>query len=126
MPQQTGKAGKELHVREILSRYAIASLISVVAVSTLLFRLYAPLKSIDFWSEYRLVKTGTTFTMDYSTVPDYFSRSKLEWSSSDDAVASVSKKGEISAVRIGFATITVRGKNGMSDSTTIEVCDDNC
>lgn len=44
---------------------------------------------------------------------------KLTWSSSDPAIASVDQKGNVTILKEGTATITVKAENGMTASVTI-------
>ena len=50
---------------------------------------------------------GEKFTLTASVSPENATNKSLTWSSSDESVATVSDKGEITAVKAGDATITV-------------------
>ena len=56
--------------------------------------------------------TGEKFRLSASFTPDDAPTRNLTWSSSDDAVVSVSQDGEVTAVAEGTATVTVATEDG--------------
>lgn len=63
---------------------------------------------------------GDTKSLICSFIPDNTTDKIVEWSSSDEAIISVSADGEITANKIGVATITATHK-GLTDALLIEV-----
>ena len=63
---------------------------------------------------------GKTLTLK-ATVEPSTAETTLTWKSSDPKIAKVSKKGVVTALKKGEATITVTTHNGLSDSCTIIV-----
>ncbi len=68
------------------------------------------------------MKPGTSKTLA-ATLPDYAASWAMTWTSSDEAVATVSAKGRVKAVADGAATITVTTFNGVSASCEVEVAE---
>ena len=66
------------------------------------------------------LKKGRTLQLTATLVPAG-ATSALTWSSSDKKVARVSKKGLVTAVKKGTATITVKTKNGKKAKVKIKV-----
>ncbi len=68
------------------------------------------------------MKPGAAKTLA-ATLPDNTASWAMTWSSSDEAVATVSPKGKVKAVADGAATITVTAFNGVSASCEVEVAE---
>ena len=69
------------------------------------------------------LKATETATLDATVLPETTSNKGVEWTSSDESVAIVSKKGVITAIAVGEATITATTADGsnLSASCTVTV-----
>ena len=67
------------------------------------------------------VTIGETFTLTYTITPSDATYQDVEWSSSDNNVATVSSEGEVTAVNEGECTIYVRTSNGCSAECKVMV-----
>ena len=66
------------------------------------------------------MEVGDTRTIYYTVIPAAAS-SKVNWNSDNSEVASVNERGEVSAVGVGNATITVTTSNGKTASCNVTV-----
>ena len=64
---------------------------------------------------------GTDSLLNFVYAPNNPSNAKLQWSSSDESVATVSEDGNVKAVSLGTATITVKSTDGGARSANITV-----
>ncbi|MDE6480399.1 MAG: Ig-like domain-containing protein, partial [Muribaculaceae bacterium] len=64
---------------------------------------------------------GETATLIATIQPADATDKSLNWTSSDESVATVSASGEIKAIKFGTATITVSAANGVSATCTVTV-----
>ena len=62
-----------------------------------------------------------TATLETTINPEYTTNQSVEWTSSDETVATVDEKGLITAVKIGEATITATTVDGSGLSATCQV-----
>lgn len=73
----------------------------------------------------RTIKLDTsdnyTCTLTATIVPENATNKTVIWSSSDEKVAVVSEDGVVTAVGKGMAQITVAAENGVSDTVTVKV-----
>lgn len=60
-------------------------------------------------------------TITVSFIPTNATNTKLTWSSSDDAVATVNEQGKIQAISVGSAIITVSTTNGKTQTCLVNV-----
>ena len=60
---------------------------------------------------------GETESLTATVKPENATDKSLEWSSSDDKIATVDQSGKVSAIKAGNATITVTTKDGAKKST---------
>ena len=70
----------------------------------------AKIESISFSQESVSLEVGDVFSVDVSVEPEDASKSDLKWSSSDNAIVTVSA-GKITAVAPGTAIVTAEAKN---------------
>ncbi|MEL6560242.1 MAG: Ig-like domain-containing protein [Bacteroidota bacterium] len=64
---------------------------------------------------------GTTQTLEATIVPVETFNQTVTWSSSDDAVATVSENGLVTAIRAGTVTITAMATDGSGETGTISI-----
>ncbi|MDE6522521.1 MAG: Ig-like domain-containing protein, partial [Muribaculaceae bacterium] len=64
---------------------------------------------------------GETATLTATIAPENATDKSVTWTSSDEAVASVSDKGVVTAVKAGTATITATSANGKTATCTVTV-----
>ena len=64
---------------------------------------------------------GDTVTLRATVLPENATDKGLTWVSSDEAIATVSATGTVSAVSVGEATITVSSKNEITDTFVVTV-----
>ncbi len=62
-----------------------------------------------------LLSVNEKHTLSVSIVPDNATEKGVLWSSSDDAIATVTENGEVTAKKVGECTITVKSKEKGSD-----------
>lgn len=79
-----------------------------------------PLESISFDSPELVVSQGKTVKAAY-TVSPAGANTPMSWSSSNEAVATVSSKGVVTGVSQGKCKITLTAENGVSESCDLEV-----
>ena len=75
-------------------------------------RVYAPVTSVKINTTARNMKSGTTFQLAAWPQPSYATNKAVTWTSSNPAVATVSDKGLVNAVKTGTANITVKTSDG--------------
>lgn len=81
-----------------------------------------PLQNVTLDTKYVPLKPGETFTLAPEFTPENASNKKIEWTSSDTAVATVDGDGKITAVADGTATISgVSEEGGKKLSCSVEV-----
>lgn len=81
-------------------------------------------KSLDIKSSMHINK-GSSKRIDYSISPTNATNKKLNWSSTDSTVASVSKTGKVTAHKSGTVTITARATDGSGIKDTCHVVVDD-
>lgn len=79
-----------------------------------------PPTAIKLSPEKLTLREGNQGSFTYEMTPKNAS-SKIEWSSSDESVATVSSSGKITALKQGLATITAKTSNGLSATGVVEV-----
>ncbi len=79
------------------------------------------IESIRFNVESLDGKTGDTFRLTAEILPGNATRKRLEWSSSDPAVATVDAEGTVTFVKEGEATITARATDGSGVEASVNV-----
>ena len=62
-----------------------------------------------------LLSVNEKHTLSVSILPDNATEKGVRWSSSDDAIATVTENGEVTAKKVGECTITVKSKEKGSD-----------
>lgn len=78
---------------------------------------------IELEEELRMALVGDEFTLKYTLNPLNATDQQVKWTSSNPAVVSVNAEGELKAVSVGDATITVTSVNGKQDSCKVLVRD---
>ena len=77
-----------------------------------------PIKSIKFALEEQEMYLGDTKTLETIAEPTYSVITEPVWTSSDIGVISISETGELTALALGTATITVSDKDGKITAST--------
>lgn len=67
------------------------------------------------------LNVGEKKTLGVNVVPSNASQNKLNWSSSDESVASVDSKGKVTAISKGYAIIIVSTNDGINSQITVYV-----
>lgn len=76
---------------------------------------------ITLSSTAKTVKVGETFTLTATVSPANATNKDVEWTTSDNSVASVDAQGKVSALSVGEATISVKAKDGSGVVATCKV-----
>jgi uncharacterized protein YjdB len=76
-----------------------------------------PVEGISFTKENVSVTEGETVLLYVSFTPNNASNKKVTWSSSDKSIATVDTKGNVTGVKTGTATITVKTVDGGKTAT---------
>ncbi len=85
-----------------------------------------PVESIRLDPGFRVLNIGSTAFLTVDLKPENASNQAVDWDSSDDTVAKVSQRGEVSALASGLARITATTQDGgHTASTDILVPPDN-
>lgn len=101
--------------------------ITVLAGDTGAVRAVCEVEVVQPVTSIRLNKTsltmegGDSFTLEASVMPDNAYDKRVEWSSSDESVASVTQDGVVTALKKGTTTITVKALDGSNVSGTCRV-----
>lgn len=80
--------------------------------------------SIDFDTDTRKIKAGSSEKLYYSINPSNADRSKLTWSSDEPSIVTVDQNGVIKGIKEGETIVSVKGVNGKSANIVIEVYND--
>lgn len=80
-----------------------------------------PVESISFTRKQLTMKEGETTTLTPNFNPTTATDKSVTWKSSDEAVATVSASGEVSAIKEGSAIITATSSNGKSATIPVTV-----
>lgn len=73
---------------------------------------YVPVESITLELSSLVMQDGESITLAYTILPNNASDKTVSWTSSDESVASVTTSGQVSAVSIGSAIISVETNDG--------------
>ncbi len=71
-----------------------------------------PVERITIESQKLFLPLGTVYTLGTSVFPENATDKTLEWSSTDESVATVDEYGKVSSHGLGMCTITVKPKDG--------------
>ena len=99
----------------------ISILIVVCLCLTILGSFAEELVTISFDAEQYSVPVGKTVSLKATMTPK--KKAKLEWSSSDESIATVSGKGAVKGISVGETTITVKSADddSLTASCTVSV-----
>ena len=67
------------------------------------------------------LKKGNEYKFRANIVPDYATDRSVTWASSKPEIATISKDGQVKAIKDGKTTITVTASNGIKSSKTVTV-----
>ncbi len=76
--------------------------------------------SIDITDENIRLKVGDSIKLNTTILPENATNKNVTWSSSDESIVKVDEQGNITALKVGIATITATSNNSKSDSIKIE------
>lgn len=97
---------------------------AVAAVAVILIAMFlirgTQAKSVTLNTNSITVKVGETAALSYTIDPDNTKNKAVTWTSSNESIAKVNN-GTISGINEGDCTITVRTKNGKTDTCSIVV-----
>ena len=83
---------------------------------------YIPVNGIKIQtSNNSFVTMDEPLTIEYSITPEDATNTNVEWSSSDDSVATVSEQGVVTAVKAGKAVIEVKATDGSNKSAKLNI-----
>jgi len=80
-----------------------------------------PPTSVTLYDESQTLLKNDTIAMQYTLLPANTTMTEVYWSSSNNAIATVSDSGVVTAISNGVATITVTTENGLTDTFVISV-----
>lgn len=88
---------------------------------TITIHVIVPLESIEFNDEKISMNKGDSKTLEYSIKPsDTTNQDEVKFTSGDESIVSVDKNGNITALKVGTATITIQ-KGEKTDTLEVEV-----
>ena len=81
-------------------------------------------RAVNFDCTAKQLLKGDSFTIKASFVPSTVTNQTLVWSTSDESIATVNEKGEVTGVRVGYAVITATSASGYSAKCAVVVTKD--
>jgi len=107
----TGKAVGETMIKVTVGNASASCKVTVVQ----------PVNSISVSPSSKTIEAAQTFTITAAVYPDTANNKTIEWTSSDETVATVTQEGIVTTLSKGTADITATAKDGSGKSATCVV-----
>jgi len=112
-------------MRNLFKKFLVTVLTMLLLITLLPIQTFAATssvaKSVKLSKKSFTLSVGETETLTASLSPSNASNKKVQWSSSDKKIATVTSKGKVRAIGPGDATITAKTSNGKKTTCVVTV-----